>query len=703
MNRLIVGIVLLVTLFSSPAWCEEAAQEETAAPSSGDEMVAAANANPESVTEAGYEVYTLGEVVVTGEREIVESVGVVREITAEDIKSKGARTLDEALYLLPGLIVRNGAEGIPRIDMRGFRSRHVILLLDGIPLNSTNDGQFDPSLIPVENIAKIKVSYGDHSLLYGAGGLGGVINIITKKGAEGIHGSASAEAGTGDNALGRFTVSGGRNLFGGRQKADFFVGGSALDRHALPLSGDFDSTSEENGSLRENSDKERENVFANVGYTPNDEWQLGVVVNYAQGEFGIPPSTINNAADPFADKPKFERVDDFEEISGQFSVNYDVPGPLGLRAWVFANQMDEERNRYDDDNFDSMDDPTIKGTFHENDTTLISGAAIQTTYDLESYGKLTLGLNARSEEFDSDGRIRDVAVSGGGGGGAKKFNFRDFDEDHDLQVFSAALEYEVSPIDKLGLVLGYSHNWLDNDEGDNDDAGSFLIGSYYDILKDTRIRGSVARQVRFPTIRQLFDEDGGNPDLTTEKSYNYELGVDQTLPWNSQVSLTGFFIDVKDFIEKSDQTDLFENNDKYRFQGFELTAETRFIENLLLSAGYTFLDTEDKSPGTEKDELQYRPKHKVTLEGRYYFAFGLSAYASVSHIADQVTYSKTTPLLKKDMNDYTLVSVKLEQAFLDGLLNLYVGVDNAFDEDYEESYGFPSPGRFIYAGGEVRF
>ena len=102
-------------------------------------------------------IYTLGEVVPSAERDGVESVGTVREITAMDIQAKGARTVDEALELLPGLDIRTGAEGIPRVNLRGFRSRHVLLMLDGIPLNSTFDGQFDPSLIPVENIAKIKV------------------------------------------------------------------------------------------------------------------------------------------------------------------------------------------------------------------------------------------------------------------------------------------------------------------------------------------------------------------------------------------------------------------------------------------------------------------------------------------------------------------------------------------------------------------
>src|SRR4030042_539479 len=67
------------------------------------------------------DIYTLGEIVVSGERQGVEAVGTVREVTAEDIQNKGARTLDEALQLLPGVFIRTGADGVPR---GGYQHRH---------------------------------------------------------------------------------------------------------------------------------------------------------------------------------------------------------------------------------------------------------------------------------------------------------------------------------------------------------------------------------------------------------------------------------------------------------------------------------------------------------------------------------------------------------------------------------------------------
>jgi len=623
-------------------------------------------------------VYTLGEIVVTGERVGVESIGTVREITDVDIARRHARTLDQALELLPGLDIRTGTDGVPRVDLRGFRSRHVLLMLNGIPFNSAFDGQFDPSIIPVENIAKIKVSYGNHSVLYGQGGLGGVINVITKKGTEGIQGEARMEGGERHRNLGSLSVSGAK---GG---LDAFVSGSFLDSDGFKVSDDFEPTSEEDGGLRENSDRNNKNLFANVGYAPNDNWQIGVVANTITGEFGKPPITINDNTDIFASRPKYVRVDDYDGFSGQISINGNLPGPFGMRGWLFSNRLDEDENRYDDNQYNSMDK---KNSFANKNTTKIHGGTLQTSADLEKMGLFTLAFSGEKQDFEFDSVIQNVSSS----------------DDWSVKVYSAALEYEVSPFDKFGLVFGYSHHWLDKDSGDNDDDSGLLAGVHYDIFENTRIRGSVARKIRFPSIRQLYGVDEGNPDLTPEKSYNYELGIEQRFFEHTTLSLTGFYIDVQDYIEKIPPTDTFQNNDEYRFQGVELTAENRYFKNLWLRAGYTFMDTEDKSPDTEKEELQYRPEHKLTFETQYVFDFGLSAYAGVIYVADQYFYSRTTPLEKKKLNDYTLVNLKLEQAILKSGLRIYLGVDNVFDEDYEEAYGFPRAGRTVYGGARINF
>jgi outer membrane cobalamin receptor len=114
---------------------------------------------------------------VTEPYELIEEVGTTRRITRADIEVRNARTLDEALRLLPGVYVRTGCDGTPRIDLRGFRSRHVLLLVNGVPVNSTADGQFDPARISTATIREIKVSYGSSSVLYGDNAMAGVVPL----------------------------------------------------------------------------------------------------------------------------------------------------------------------------------------------------------------------------------------------------------------------------------------------------------------------------------------------------------------------------------------------------------------------------------------------------------------------------------------------------------------------------------------------
>lgn len=666
------------------------------APSTGSAQLAG-----EPADESG--IYTLGQIVVSADRCVVERAGTVREVTAEEISQRRARSLEQALGLLPGVDIRTATDGVARVDIRGMRSRHVLLLLNGVPFNSTYDGQFDPSIIPVENIARIKVSYGNHSVLYGQGGLGGVIDVITKKGTESVASTALAEYGQENRWLGRATLSGAKG------PVSYFIGSSATASDGFPMSDDFDDTSEEDGGTRNNSDNERGNVFANLGYTPREDLDIGITAALLTGEFGKPPITINDKNDSFATTPKYDRIEDYQGESGQLSASYHPDGPLSLRGWVFVNRMDESENRYDDSRYDSMDDPTVKGTYDAENTSQIYGGTLQSAANLGRAGTLTLGLSGEDQSFDTHGNIRDVevkatsaaAIGSGSASGPKKYAVRRFSQDESLGVYSLALEYEVTAFERLGLVAGYSHHWLDKAGGSDDDYGG-LLGAHYDLFEGTRLRASAGRNIRFPSTRQLYGPSEGNPDLTTERSYNYEVGVEQDIGARSSVSLTGFHIDVEDYIEKNPTSEIFENNDQYRFQGLEWTAETRVIDNLALRTGYTFMHSKDRSANSEKQELQYRPEHKLTFAGLYSFDQGLSLHGSIVRVMNQYYYSRTSPLQKARLNDITVLNLKAEQMVFRDMLHVYVSVENLLDRDYEEAYGFPRSGRTVFAGVELR-
>ena len=105
-------------------------------------------------------------------------------------------------------------------------------------------------------------------------------------------------------------------------------------------------------------------------------------------------------------------------------------------------------------------------------------------------------------------------------------------------------------MEQAGIVLGYGHAFLDADRGVSDDGSLFLAGVYYDFPTDTRLRASAAHKLRFPSIRQLYDVDGGNPDLDSERCWCFELGIEQSLPFDTTLGVTGFWLELRDFIER---------------------------------------------------------------------------------------------------------------------------------------------------------
>jgi outer membrane cobalamin receptor len=626
------------------------------------------------------DAYSLGEVVVRTDGEgVAESAGTVTTVDAAEIRMRGARTLDEALALIPGLFIRTGGDGTPRIDMRGFRTRHVLLLLDGTPFNAAYDGQFDPSFIPVEDIAEIRVTTGGSSVLYGQGGNGGVINIITKKGRQGMHAYMGAEGGEGDYYLGKAAISAGTGPL------DIFASGSRYSIRGYRLSDDFTATSSEDGGLRDNSDRLRTNFFANLGINLSENTTAGFTVSTLKGDFGKPP--ITNPGDPFAGNQKFDRMDDMSGTTMQLAAKHDFDGTFSIRGWAYYNKLDTLENRYDDATYSTQG----PGTFSEASTTEISGVNLQGSADMGVYGRATLALMFENDGWASTG----FSIN-------NKGKFTDIDLEKGFQVYSVAAQYEVKPLKGSGLVAGYGHHFQERQDAPGDDDFSYMVGAYYDLFEGTRLRASHERKVRFPSLSQLYGTDGGNTALKAERSMHYEAGVEQTLPMSSFLTLTGYYTDVKDFIEKDDSVDpkIYRNFQKYIFEGVEVTAENRAVENLLLRAAYSYMYTRDLSPGDARGELQYRPRHKLTVDGDYRFGFGLTAYASVAFVATQSFYNDTGE--RKELNDYALVDAKLSQDVLGDRVNLYVGVRNLLDRDYEQSYGLPQAGRTVYGGVEVK-
>ncbi len=352
--------------------------------------------------------FELGKIVVTGKQpRVVEQAASIDTVTQEDIRQSGARNLNQSIALLPGVFVRTGGDGVPRIDMRGLRTRHVTLLLDGIPFNSTMDGQFDPSAIDVADIDHIEVVRGSNSVLYGPGGNAGTINIITKTGGTRSHGRALAELGTGGEHRAEAEVGGGSTSWHG------FLSASGYHRDDYRLSDSFDPTPLQGSGDRVNSDRSDANLYGNSIWKMGQETDIGLSASYRRGHYGK-PFDVRDSSDPFARNPKFERLDNSEGYSLQLTGRHQVNSAFTVRPIVYANRLDEVTNDYDNASFDTQ---AGNGAAHQDSRSDVAGGRVQTEYDWGSSGQTSTSFDCRRESWRATGF--QISNTGGGGGGGK--------------------------------------------------------------------------------------------------------------------------------------------------------------------------------------------------------------------------------------------------------------------------------------------
>lgn len=119
--------------------------------------------------------------VPTPESELGSSVTV---ITSEEMQRKQERTLPEALADVPGLNVVQigGPGGTTSVFIRGANSNQTKVLIDGIDATDPATGTFNFEHVLTWDLDRVEIVRGPQSGLYGADAIGGVINIITKKG-----------------------------------------------------------------------------------------------------------------------------------------------------------------------------------------------------------------------------------------------------------------------------------------------------------------------------------------------------------------------------------------------------------------------------------------------------------------------------------------------------------------------------------------
>jgi vitamin B12 transporter len=153
-------------------------------------------------------------IVVTASRTPQRLIDLVADVTVIDaaaIAQSGAESLAALLQRQPGVeIIQNGGAGATSgIFLRGANAAQTLVLVDGMRVASASSGATALEAIPLEQIERIEILRGPASSLYGADAIGGVVQVFTRRGANGVHADASLGYGTFDTWSGSAGISGG--------------------------------------------------------------------------------------------------------------------------------------------------------------------------------------------------------------------------------------------------------------------------------------------------------------------------------------------------------------------------------------------------------------------------------------------------------------------------------------------------------------
>ena len=580
-----------------------------------------------------------------------QSPASVSVITSEDIEQKQIQRVSNALREVPGLsVVQTGTAGqLTSVFMRGLRSEHTQVLLDGVPINQGLQGAFNFADLVTDDIDRIEVVRGPQSTLYGPRALAGVIQIFTKQG-EGTPTIMLSDEGGSYDTFREWLESEGKI-----DQFDYSIGASRIDTD----------------NARPNNQYRNSAAIANVGWSPNEQFRIGSLFTYSLSDTGNP----NTIFDP---KP----LDNFLTERWLIAPHID----FRLRDWwehKLIVSYDHER-QLNDPNQDGFVGPT-RALFE------------RTTIDYQNNLRPASWLTLTSGFFYSRvnaGQERPFVVQLFGPQPT-------FVSDH-TQETAGFLQATATPIENLIFVVGGRFDHF-NQFGN---VWTYRFASSYKIDKtNTTFHSSVATGFSPPSSQdKIF---GNNFGLQPEKNLGWDIGVEQRL-WSGggrsiTLGATYFHNDLSNVIGFNGLFDTL-NLGAAETQGLEAELRSQPVADLLFTASYTYLDAE-KTSSADISQLQgarlpRRPRNEVYVSASYLWCKRLRTTAEAKFVNAREELNFGGPNF--DIEDYSFVNIAVEYE-VNPHLSIFGRIDNLTNEHYAEVFGFPALGRAAYGGVKLRF
>jgi len=599
--------------------------------------------------------------VVTVTRQPSRSENLPADVDVIDTDAallRGDANVAEALADVPGLgVVRSGGFGQQTsLFSGGANSNHTLVLLDGIRLNdpASPGSAFDAGQDTLGGFTRIEVVQGPMSAVYGSDAIGGVINILPRRGGEGAlnaqlaawsgsFGTLGATAGI-DGTLGRFSYAITGEAF-------------ATDGYDLVPERMATHTSDEDGA-------ESITLTGAFDFALTDALSVDLLLRDRQARadfdaFIYPPPTFSEQR---ADDPDLEIAQNDLSLA-RIGARWRLNDSLSLRATT--GRVQQERREEDDGLVTSFYD----GERRFSDATLdwTNGALA-----------LSGGVEQQREDVNIDQGFATVVAS---------------------QEHQGGFLVAQQTLDRLTLTGAVR---LDEFEGFGTET-TWRAGASFALTSNARIYGAYGTSFRAPTLYERFIYFG-DPNLDPERGEAWEIGADaQFAAFGSEdgIEVGGVYraLQVEDLIDFNTSF-VYANIDRADIESAEFRLTLRPLWWLTTRISYTYTDAQDAAANTP---LLRRPEDAWSASaeierGRF---SGQLGWRRIGERADQIYgddgfYDGVGP-----SPSYDLFRASAAWTIAEGA-QIFIAGDNLADEAYEPANGFAGAPRNFSAGLRLR-
>ncbi len=593
---------------------------------------------------------TLGEVVVTGTRDIQEVRKIpanVTVITKGEIEKSNSQTTVDLIRDEVGVVVRDyyGTGKKASVDIRGFGETgllNTLVLVDGRRVNEIDLSGVDWTQIPLDQVERIEILRGAGSVLYGDNAVGGVINIITKKPEKPLSAEGGLVLGSYDYHKERGSVSG----KWGRFSAIFNAGYNGTEGYR------------ENGFLR------AKDAGGKLIYQLNDGISFNLDGAFHRDDAGLPGGL--NKTTYQQHRRTTLHPDDRAETDDEYV-------DLGLKAKLWNVGRIEA-----DVSYRHREVASFFPSFFFDDKRNLTTWGLTPRYILETPvwtlpNKLTFGLDFyKSDSVVFSGLNRSEVTKRSTG----------------LYLLD-----ELSVLPGLIFSFGYRQEWVNYDifqetpkakDESRDKEPAYSLSLDYLFGRKSSAFLSFKRSFRFPVsdeLTQSYPTFQVIPSMKPQTGYHYEAGVRHFFNDQAEASLILFRMDLDDEIFFNPTTFANENYPKTRRQGFELGLKLKPMPWLSLWGNYAYAQPLLRGRSFSGNDIPGVPRNKGSLGADLHLGKGFFINTRANLIGSRFFISDWANQVDR-LDGYYTLDTNLSYSCKG--LKAFVGANNLFDRKYAE-------------------